>query len=196
VRDAPRAAVLYRLLAPHRGRNLMASTTIASFGAADGVLGMLAATMGDMPLSEQHFEAALAMNERQGARPALARARLHYAQMLRQRGDAESALALLDAAGAEATSLGMASVAAAVAAERESMAQVPVQERLPAGLSAREAQVLRLVAIGRSNREIAQALFVSPNTVANHVSSILGKTGAANRTEAAAFAIRHLPVLD
>jgi DNA-binding CsgD family transcriptional regulator len=87
----------------------------------------------------------------------------------------------------------MAGVAAAVAAEREGVAQVPVQQRLPAGLSAREAQVLRLVAVGRSNREIAQALFVSPNTVANHVRSILGKTGSANRTEAAAFAMRNLP---
>lgn len=194
LRDAARAAVLYRLLVPHRGRNLMAGTTIASFGAADGVLGMLAATLGDLPLAEQHFEDAIAMNERQGARPALARARLHFAQLLLQRGDVERADALLEAASAEADSLGMASVAAAVAAEREALAQVavPTQERLPAGLSAREAQVLRLVAVGRSNREIAQTLFVSPNTVANHVSSILGKTGSANRTEAAAYAIRHL----
>jgi DNA-binding NarL/FixJ family response regulator len=41
---------------------------------------------------------------------------------------------------------------------------------------------------------LAQALFVSPNTIANHVSNILGKTGSANRTEVAAFAMRHLPV--
>jgi DNA-binding CsgD family transcriptional regulator len=191
LRDAARADVLYRLLVPYRGRNLMAGTTIASFGAADGVLGMLAATKGDLPLAEQHFEDALAMNERQGARPALARVRLQYAQMLRQSGDVEHARTMLNAAGDEAANLGMAGVVAAIAAEREALAQVPLPERLPAGLSAREAQVLRLVAIGRSNREIAQALFVSPNTVANHVSSILGKTGSANRTEAAAFAIRH-----
>jgi DNA-binding NarL/FixJ family response regulator len=41
---------------------------------------------------------------------------------------------------------------------------------------------------------LAQALFVGPNTVDNHVSNILGKTGSANRTEVAAFAMRHLPV--
>jgi len=51
--------------------------------------------------------------------------------------------------------------------------------------------VLRLLAAGRSNREIAAALGISPNTVAHHVGSILTKTGAANRTEAAAYAHRH-----
>jgi DNA-binding NarL/FixJ family response regulator len=51
--------------------------------------------------------------------------------------------------------------------------------------------VLRLVAAGRGNREIAEALFVSHNTVANHVRSILTKTNTANRAEAAAFAVQH-----
>jgi hypothetical protein len=49
---------------------------------------------------------------------------------------------------------------------------------------------LRLVAIGRNNREVAQVLCISPNTVANHLRSILEKTYRANRTEAAAFASR------
>ncbi len=51
--------------------------------------------------------------------------------------------------------------------------------------------MLRLVAAGRSNREIAAALFISHNTVLRHVSNILAKTGAANRAEAAAYATRH-----
>ena len=62
---------------------------------------------------------------------------------------------------------------------------------LPDGLSTRELDVLRLVAAGRSNREIGLALSISPHTVANHVRSILSKTGCANRTEAAAYAHRH-----
>lgn len=62
---------------------------------------------------------------------------------------------------------------------------------LPDGLTAREVEVLQLVAAGRSNREIAAALFISPNTAANHVRSILQKTASTNRTGAAAYAVRH-----
>ena len=61
----------------------------------------------------------------------------------------------------------------------------------PGGLSAREVEVLRLVAAGKSNREIADALVISLNTVVRHVSNIFSKTGAANRVEAASFASRH-----
>jgi DNA-binding NarL/FixJ family response regulator len=51
--------------------------------------------------------------------------------------------------------------------------------------------VLRLVAAGRSNREIGEQLNISANTAANHVRSILQKTACANRAEAATFAARH-----
>jgi ATP/maltotriose-dependent transcriptional regulator MalT len=57
-----------------------------------------------------------------------------------------------------------------------------------AGLTGREVEVLRLVAAGRSNREIAAELFISPKTASVHVSNILGKLGAASRGEAAARA--------
>jgi DNA-binding NarL/FixJ family response regulator len=58
------------------------------------------------------------------------------------------------------------------------------------GLTEREVEVLKLIAMGRNNREIGQVLAISPNTVANHVRNILEKTYTANRTEAAAFANR------
>jgi DNA-binding CsgD family transcriptional regulator/tetratricopeptide (TPR) repeat protein len=61
----------------------------------------------------------------------------------------------------------------------------------PAGLSTREVEVLRLVAAGQTNRQIAAALFLSPGTVSIHVTHILTKTGTTNRAEAAAFALRH-----
>jgi DNA-binding NarL/FixJ family response regulator len=61
----------------------------------------------------------------------------------------------------------------------------------PAGLTGREVEVLRLIAAGHSNRAIAQALFISPNTVLRHVSNIFAKTGVANRAQAAAYATRH-----
>lgn len=58
----------------------------------------------------------------------------------------------------------------------------------PGGLSAREMDVLLLLAEGRTNRDIAAALFLSEHTVRTHVRGILTKTGTANRTEAAIVA--------
>ena len=62
---------------------------------------------------------------------------------------------------------------------------------LPVGLTPREGEVLKLIASGLSNRDIAGELFITTNTVANHVKNILSKTGSVNRTEAAAFAVDH-----
>ena len=57
-------------------------------------------------------------------------------------------------------------------------------------LTTREREVLRLIAAGRSNREIGAELFISAKTASVHVSNILGKLGVASRTEAAAIAHR------
>jgi pimeloyl-ACP methyl ester carboxylesterase/DNA-binding CsgD family transcriptional regulator len=90
----------------------------------------------------------------------------------------------------------MAASAETMSREAERVAGVAEERDLaeerdyPAGLSPRELDVLRLVAAGKSNQEIAAILFRSVNTVANHVRNILAKTGAANRAEAAAFAVR------
>ncbi len=59
------------------------------------------------------------------------------------------------------------------------------------GLTPRELDVLRLLAAGRSNEQIGEALFISPRTAQTHVTHLLAKLGLANRTEAAAFAHRH-----
>jgi DNA-binding NarL/FixJ family response regulator len=56
------------------------------------------------------------------------------------------------------------------------------------GLTRRELEVLRLLAAGRTNRQIAGTLFISLNTVSHHLRNIFAKTKSANRTEAAAFA--------
>jgi DNA-binding CsgD family transcriptional regulator len=61
----------------------------------------------------------------------------------------------------------------------------------PAGLSAREVEVLRLVARGRSNRDIARLLVVSEPTVAHHVQHIYAKIGATSRAGATLYAMQH-----
>ncbi len=60
----------------------------------------------------------------------------------------------------------------------------------PDGLTGREVEVLGLIVAGKTDREIAQELFISARTVGGHISNILNKTNAANRTEAAAYATR------
>ena len=60
----------------------------------------------------------------------------------------------------------------------------------PLGLTPREREVLTLLADGRTNRQIAETLFISPKTASVHVSNILAKLGVANRGEAAAVAHR------
>jgi len=59
------------------------------------------------------------------------------------------------------------------------------------GLTAREVEVLRLVAAGQSNREIAAALVISEHTVARHLQNIFAKLGVSSRTAASAFAFEH-----
>jgi HD-GYP domain-containing protein (c-di-GMP phosphodiesterase class II) len=61
----------------------------------------------------------------------------------------------------------------------------------PAGLTQREVEVLRLVARGLSNKEIAERLVISPKTVGNHVEHIYGKIDCSNRAAAGLFAMRH-----
>jgi DNA-binding CsgD family transcriptional regulator/pimeloyl-ACP methyl ester carboxylesterase len=61
----------------------------------------------------------------------------------------------------------------------------------PAGLSARELEVLRLLAAGKSNQQIADDLVISLNTVRSHVSNVFQKTGVSNRAQAAGYARDH-----
>jgi DNA-binding NarL/FixJ family response regulator len=72
---------------------------------------------------------------------------------------------------------------------RERVEPVP-DRRLEQGLSARELEVLRLIARGMGNSQIADALGISPRTAKNHVSSILAKLGLPSRLEAAVYAVR------
>ncbi len=187
--DAGRAAALYQLLLPYAGRNIVLGAGIACGGSADRYLGLLCAAMARWPEAQAHFEEALAMNGRIGARVALAYTQHDYAAMLLARGqagDRERAAALLRASLDSAREIGMRALEERAARRLDGLSGVGA----PDELSQREAEVLRLIAIGRSNADIAVALAISVNTVATHVRSILAKTGCANRTEAAAYAMR------
>ena len=70
------------------------------------------------------------------------------------------------------------------------ISELPVQAPSPHGLTAREVEVLRLVAAGSSNQEIADALVISERTVNSHLVHIFNKLGVNSRAAAAAFAIR------
>jgi DNA-binding CsgD family transcriptional regulator len=188
--DAPRAAILHRLLLPYAGRILVPGNGAGCAGAADRHLGLLAATMGNWPEAERHFAAALALNAETGGLAPLAHTRHDLAAMLLGRGapgDAARARALFDEALAEATRLGLAALARRV---RERLAGLSPPPPNRDALTPREAEVLGLIAMGRTNADIAHVLAIGVNTVATHVRSILAKTGCANRTEAAAYALR------
>jgi DNA-binding NarL/FixJ family response regulator len=79
---------------------------------------------------------------------------------------------------------------AGLLADIGSQSPAPAQN-YPDGLTSREIEVLQLLAIGRSNKNISAVLSISLSTVATHVRSILNKTGCANRTEAAGYANRN-----
>jgi DNA-binding CsgD family transcriptional regulator len=173
----------------------MVADGVACFGSASRNLGLLATTMARWNEAEQHFKDALAMNAKMGARPWLAHTQHDYGAMLLARGrtsDREKARALLDEALTTARELGMRALEERIVIRVSGMAPpAKIVPSYPDELTPREVAVLRLIAIGRSNGDIAIALSISLNTVATHVRSILAKTGCANRTEAAAYAMRH-----
>ena len=110
-----------------------------------------------------------------------ARSRWRLAEVLLAAGDKAAAEVL---AAARDTALSLGAVPLVEALDR----LAPRRPRATTTLTAREAEVLALVAEGRSNGEIGRALFISTKTASVHVSNILAKLGAASRGEAVALA--------
>jgi DNA-binding CsgD family transcriptional regulator len=113
----------------------------------------------------------------------IARARVLIGRVFRELGDEDSATTELTAALGTLRSLGTEPLAQ----EAERL----LVGNLPAGLTLREVEVLRLVAAGKSTPAIASELFISEKTVARHLSNIFTKIGVASRTAAAAYAFEH-----
>jgi DNA-binding CsgD family transcriptional regulator len=190
VGDEDLAAELYEALLPYRGQSIQIGQLVACLGSADRHLGMLAATLGEWERAGEHFERACALNGSIGAETWLAHTLLEHARMLLHRGgvgDRARASALLREAVRMAEPLGLAAVLARV---RALGTAVESPGAAPDGLSPREVEILGLVAQGLSNREVGTRLHISEHTAANHVRSILRKTGCSNRTEATGYAHR------
>ncbi len=118
----------------------------------------------------------------------IARTQARLAAVLQAGGDAAEARALADQARETARRIG----AQPILDELRALGQTarPRASATNESLTAREAEILALVAEGRTNGEIGKQLFIATKTVSVHVSNILGKLGAGGRTEAAAIARR------
>jgi DNA-binding CsgD family transcriptional regulator len=182
------------LLEPYADRNIaVARIGALCVGPAAYFLGLLDLTLGQPEQAVGRFQHAATLAAKIEARPIIAMSREGQARALLalgRPGDRPQARALLEGAAATAKQLGIQGLGERAGALLEELA-APAAPIWPAGLTEREVEVLRLIAAGRSNRAIAQALFISPNTVLHHVSNIFTKTGVANRAEAAAYATRH-----
>jgi len=186
LRDLEALDRLMPFLTEYEGMNLVCGTLIATFGSADRYLARIAALHGDDARAEHLFGTALAMDRTMRSTVHTAETLAHHAVFLAERGAAERAGAVADQARAMAEAIGQARVLAAL----EPVAR-PRTGTGPDRLTDREVDVLRLLADGLSNSEIGARLHISANTAANHVRSILQKTGAANRTQAAMYAANH-----
>jgi DNA-binding CsgD family transcriptional regulator len=201
LRDTEAARRLRPLLAPYSGQQLIAGQFVAVFGPADAYLAALDSLLGDPDSAERLFGAALAQAtgfgalihrawvlaawaaQDSGARATEARAAQMRAEARRLAAGAGHArlLHMLDAAD-EPPAVDGPDTLSPDTLSPDSAGPDAV------GLTPRETAVLRLLAEGSSNRAIATRLRITENTTANHVRSILTKTGAANRTQAAMMA--------
>jgi DNA-binding CsgD family transcriptional regulator/tetratricopeptide (TPR) repeat protein len=191
VEDEAVAEIVYPEFAVQLDPNVVIGHGVACYGSRDRYLGMLASTLGEWDRAERHFEAALELNRIMVAGTWVAHTAYEYGRMLLRRNrrgaSKHTASLLLGEADRLARQIGMASLRARVRALGSVSGPTA---RAPDGLSAREVEVLRLLAQGLSNREIGKELFISEHTAANHVRSILRKTASGNRTEAASYAHR------
>ena len=162
---------------------LVGSRPLRAF--ADVAEGMLAAAAGDHERARTLLEDGVDRFERSGAPFEAARARIELATSLVALGRSDDARREASEAVARLRELG----AAPEAARAESILETPGRRASP-GVTPREREVLRLLAEGLTNRQIAERLVVSEHTVHRHVTNILRKLGVTSRTAAAAHAVR------
>jgi DNA-binding CsgD family transcriptional regulator/tetratricopeptide (TPR) repeat protein len=187
--DAERAVTLYELLRPFAGQTAVHPTAVC-FGAAELYLAMLACAAKWPDRARDHFNHAISLNRTMRAWPWLARTLFrHGSFLIALQTDADRRVGRQQLREAEhlARRFGMTRLIDDINSLLHGAGDGVT---FPDDLTAREVEVLRLLAIGRTNKDVSLVLSISLNTVATHVRSILNKTQCANRTEAAAYAIR------
>jgi DNA-binding CsgD family transcriptional regulator/tetratricopeptide (TPR) repeat protein len=187
MRDIDRAVRYYPLLSAFAGLNF--------WFLVDRALGALALCLGRYDSAYEHLEVTRAATNAANLMPELARTLVLQAELAALQGGSGSGRQARDLIAQASGIFGELAMRAELAGARDLLRRIPTQPgpprtQNPAGLSLREVSVLRLVSEGKTNREIAGELALSEKTVANHITSILNKTGTDNRTAAAAFAMR------
>ena len=165
---------------------------VAIYGAADRYLGMLAATLGEWELRGAALRGGARDEPRDGRGHWLAHTAYEFGRMLLARGgrdDRAMAGQLLGEAAALAERIGMRRCSRVC--RRSGRRARTAAPGCPTASRRARCRYCGLVARGLSNREIGRELVISEHTAANHIRSILRKTGSANRTEAASYAHRH-----
>lgn len=181
--DQESAARIRPWVQEYSGMNLLAGHFIAPFGSADRCLGAIDSLCGAGD-PERSFAAALEMDRRMDAALHVALTWAAVAAHRRRAGAGESAVReAVDAGWAIAEPAGLVRILRLLRGPAEG-----VRPKGPDGLTAREIEVIGLLAQGLTNKELAARLVLSEHTVANHVRSILFKTRAENRTQAAMYA--------
>ncbi len=187
LRDFGAAERLYLLLLPFRTRMVEAGNGVLALGPVSASLGRLALLLGRNADAQAHFQDALAMAEHWDAAGMRAEALAGLGRAMAE-SDPLAAAGRFEQARLLATQLGYQRLIA----QLDRVAPAPTgRSSAPGGLSGREVEVLGMVAAGWSNQRIASELVLSLNTVIRHVSNIYQKIGAANRSEATAWALEH-----
>ncbi len=175
-------------LLEYAGLNLVAGQFVAVFGSADRYLGAIDSLLGT-GTPEEWFAAALEVDTEMSAPVHQALTLLEHARHLRQRQESRQRVSeLVERARSLAAPVGHVRALRQLDRLSGSGPGTRAGGGRPDGLTARETEVLRLLGAGLSNREIAERLVISEYTAANHVRSILAKTGSDNRTQAAIYA--------
>jgi DNA-binding CsgD family transcriptional regulator len=192
---------LLALLRDVEDRAAIAFDGVVWFGPVNAYIGLLEAALGRKEMAVQSLESALALAMRASSDPWIVKTSIWLSRELLDRGrgqDVEHASHLLIEARRIAASHAMQKALSEIDREFERSQGTFVPAPMPFGLTEREVEVLRLLAAGRSSREIAEHLVISTRTAEHHVQNIYNKTGARRRVDAAALAGRHglLPMPD